>query len=162
MSMVTAGTKHPTTDRYQVWLDESIRGISGNYTTVTGWYTLFDLGGEYDLIVGKNWHSITCHLVDADNVLHLLDEQRTADGQVAFLLKLSLKGLRLHQARYREVHNHYVALAQAASINLISAEATRQAMSKTSRDRIFVVDIRERAVGDEFGEDESILAGLGK
>jgi hypothetical protein len=100
--------------------------------------------------------------VDADNVLHLLDEKRAADGQVAFLPKLSLKGLRPHQDRYHEVHNHCAAVARAASINLISAEETRQVMSKTSGDRIFVDDIRERAVGDEFGEDQSILADLGK
>ena len=162
MCVVTAGTKHPTTDRYQVWLDGSIRGISGNYATITGWYTLFDLSGAYDLIMGKNWHSITRHLVDADNVLHLLNEQRAADGQVAFLPKLSLKGHLPHQGRYRKVYNHCAAVARAASINLISAEETRQAMSETSGDRIFVVDIRERAVGDEFGEDESILADLGK
>jgi hypothetical protein len=35
-------------------------------------------------------------------------------------------------------------------------------MSKTSGDRIFVLDIRERKMGEEFGEDESILADLGK
>jgi hypothetical protein len=51
MSVVTTATKHPTMDRYQVWLDGSIWGISGNYTTITSWYTLFDLGGVYDLIV---------------------------------------------------------------------------------------------------------------
>jgi hypothetical protein len=125
MSVVTADTKHPTTDRYQIWLDGSIRGISGNYAIITGWYTLFDLGGAYDLIVGKNWHSIICHLVDADNVLYLLDEMRAADSQVAFLTKLSLKDLRPHQGRYGEVHNHYAAVARAASINLISAEDAR-------------------------------------
>jgi len=35
-------------------------------------------------------------------------------------------------------------------------------MTKSSDDRIFVIDIRERRVGEEFGEDESVLADLGK
>ena len=162
MSVVTAGTKHPTSERYQVWLDGRVRGISGNYATITGWYTLFDLKGAYDLIVGKNWHSTTRHLVDSNNVLHLLNEERSTDGKVAFVPKLSLEGLRPHQGRYREVHDHCVAVAWAASINLISAKETRRTMSKSSGDRIFVLDIRERKVGEEFGEDESVLADLGK
>ena len=37
MSIITAGTKHPREDRYQVWLNERIRGITGNYADVTGW-----------------------------------------------------------------------------------------------------------------------------
>jgi len=59
MLVITAGTKHPTSERYQVWLEGNIDGIAGNYTAITGWYTLFDLKGAYDLIVGKNWHSTT-------------------------------------------------------------------------------------------------------
>jgi len=47
-------------------------------------------------------------------------------------------------------------------INLISADETRNAMLQNSGDRIFVLDIRERQVGDEFGEDESVLVDLGK
>ena len=162
MTVTTASTKHPPTNRYQVWLKARICGITGNYVEITGWFTLFDLNGTYDLIVGKNWHSTTRHLVDSDNVLHLLDEERAADGRLAFVPKLSLKGLRPHQGRYREVHNHCAAVAQAARINLISADETRRAISSSSRDQIFVVDIRERVMGDEFGEDESVLADLGK
>jgi len=36
MSIITAGTKHPPEDRYQVWLNGRIRGITGNYADVTG------------------------------------------------------------------------------------------------------------------------------
>jgi len=125
MTVITAGTKHPPRNRYQVWLKARIRGITGNYVEITGWFTLFDLNGAYDLIVGKNWHSTTQHLVDSDNILHLLDEERAADGRLAFVPKLSLKRLRPHQGRYHEVHNHCVAVAQAAHINLISADETR-------------------------------------
>ena len=63
MSVITACTKHPTSERYQVWLEGNIHGIAGNYTAITGWYMLFDLKGAYDLIVGKNWHSTTRHIV---------------------------------------------------------------------------------------------------
>ena len=164
MSIITAGTKHPPEDRYQVWISGRIRGTTGNYADVTGWYTVFDLKGAYDIIIGKNWHSKTRHLVDSENVLHLLeaDWSLLRDGRPAFVPKLSLKGLRPHQGRYREVHNHCATVARAASINLISADETRQAMSKTSTDRIFVIDIRERRMGEEFGEDDSVLADLGK
>jgi len=164
MSIITAGTKHPPEDRYQVWLNGRIGGITGNYVDVTSWYTVFDLKGAYDIIIGKNWHSKTHHLVDSDSVLHLLDADWSllTDGRPAFVPKLTLKGLRPHQGRYREVHNHCAAVAKAASINLISADETRRAMSRLSGDRIFVIDIRERRMGDEFGEDDSVLADLGK
>jgi len=97
MSMITAGTKHPTSERYQVWLEGNIRGIAGNYTTITRRYTLFDLKGAYDLIVRKNWPLTSRHMVDSGNVFHLLDEKRSADGHVAFIPKLALKELRPHQ-----------------------------------------------------------------
>jgi len=74
MSIVTAGTKYPPEDRYQVWLNGGISGVIGNYADVTGWYTVFDLKGANNIIIGKKWHSKTCHFkVDSDNVLHLLD-----------------------------------------------------------------------------------------
>ena len=77
--------------------------MSRNYATITGWYTMFDLNGVYDIIVGKKWHSATRHLVDSNNVLHLLNEERSTDGKVAFVPKLSLEWLRPHQGRYRKV-----------------------------------------------------------
>jgi len=164
MSIITAGTKHSPEDRYQVWLNGRIRGITGNYVDVTSWYTVFDLKGAYDIIIGKNWHSKTRYLVDSDNVLHLLDADWSllTDGRPAFVPKLALKGLRPHQGRYREVHNHCTAVAKAASINLISADETRRTMSRFSSDRIFVIDIQERRMGDEFGEDDSVLPDLGR
>ena len=81
---------------------------------------------------------------------------------MAFVPKLALKGLRPQQGRYREIHNHWKAVARAASINLISAEETSRAMAKSSKYKIFVLDVRERKIGEEFGEDESVLADLGK
>jgi len=145
MSIITAGTKHPPEDRYQVWLNGRIRGITGNYADVSGRYTVFDLKGAYYINMGKNWHSKTCYLVDSDNVLHLLDADWSllTDGRLAFVPRLSLKGLRPHQGRYWEVHNHCEAVAQVASINLISANETQRAMTKSSGDRIFVIDIHE-------------------
>jgi len=125
---------------------------------------VFDLKGAYDIIIGKNWHWKTRHLVDSDNVLPLLDSDWSllTDGQPAYVPRLSLKGLRPHHGCYREVHNHCEAIAQAASINLISANETRRAMTKPSGDRIFVIDIHEQQVDKEFGEDESVLADLGR
>jgi len=59
MSIITAGTKHPPKDWYQVWLNGRICGITGNYADVTGWYTVFDLKGIYNNIIGKNGHSMS-------------------------------------------------------------------------------------------------------
>ena len=164
MSIITAGTKHPPEERYQVWVKGQIRGTTGNYADVSGWFTVFDLKGAYDIIIGKNWHSKTRHLVDANNVLHLLDADWSllTDGRPAFVPRLALTGLRPHQGRYREMHNHCAAVARASSINLISAEETQQVMSKPRSGRIFVLDIREQSIGKEFGEDESVLADLDK
>jgi len=53
-------------------------------------------------------------------------------------------------------------VARAASINLISAEETGRSRLKASKNRIFIFDIRERKLGEEFEEDESVLADLGK
>jgi len=53
-------------------------------------------------------------------------------------------------------------VACTASINLISAEETGRSRWKASKDRIFVFDIQDRKLGEEFGEDESVLADLGK
>ena len=100
MTIVTAGTKHPPEDRYQVWLNGRIRVSTGNYADVTGWYTVFDLKGTYEIIIGENWHSRTRHLVDSDNILHLLDADWSllTNGRPAFIPRLSLKGLRLTRA----------------------------------------------------------------
>jgi len=78
------------------------------------------------------------------------------DGRLVFLPKLSLKGLRLYQGRYREVHNHCEVVAQVASINLISTNKIWRTMAKSSGDRIFVIDIQERQVDKKFGEDKSV------
>jgi len=136
ISVITAAIKHPTSERCQVWLEGNICGSAGNCTATMGWYTLFDLKGTYDRIVEKNWHSTTCHMVDAENILHLLDKERLADGRVAFVPKLALIGLRPQQGHYQEVHNHWKTVARMASINLITADETGRSRSKSSKDRI--------------------------
>jgi len=45
---------------------------------------------------------------------------------------------------------------------LISAEEISLSRSKASKYKIFVFDVRERKRGEEFAEDESVLADLGK
>jgi len=86
MTVTTAGTKHPPSDRYQMWPSARIRGITGNYADITGWFTIFVLNGAYHLIVGKNWQSKTQHLVDSNNTLYLLGVYWTIlkDGRPAF------------------------------------------------------------------------------
>jgi len=79
-----------------------------------------------------------------------------------FVPRLFLKVLPPYQGRYWEVHNHCEAVAQVASIKLISANKTRRIMAKSSGDRIFVIEIQEQRVNEKFGEDESVLADLGK
>ena len=99
MTIVMARTKYPPEHRYHVWLNGRICGSTGNYADVTGWYTVFDLKGAYNIIIGKNWHSKTRHLVDSDNVLRLLDADWSllTDGRLAFVPRLSLNGLRPYQ-----------------------------------------------------------------
>jgi len=148
ISVTTAGIKHPPTDRHQVWLKAWLREITANYADILGWFTLCGLKGVYDLIVGKNWHSTTCHLVDSDNALHLLDADWSllTDGRLAFVPQLSLTGLRPYQRRYREVQSHCAMIAKAANINLISAEETKRAMKSTEKpggERIFVIAIHQ-------------------
>jgi len=144
MSIITAGMKHAPEDRYQVWLKARICGTKGNSVDISSWYILFDLKGAYNVIIGKNWHSKTCHLVDSKNVLHLLDVDRSllTNRRPAFVLRFALIGLRPHEGRYWEVYDHCTAVARAASMNLISAEETASEMKKGD-DRIFVIDIRE-------------------
>ena len=168
MTVTTAGTQHPPTDRFQVWLKARIRGVTGNYADITGWFILFDLSGAYDLIIGKNWHSTTRHLVDSNNVLYLLDTDWSllTDGRPAFIPRLSLMRLRPHQGRYRVVQNHCAAVAHAANINLISVKDTEYAMKlagSTNGARIFVINIQHCTPGDDTaGDDTSILADLRK
>ena len=94
MSIIIAGTKHPPEDRYQVWLNGWICGITANYADVTGWYTVFDHKGAYDIIIGKNWHSKTRHLVDSDNILHLQGDNRGGEyNNKTFRSILAVRGI---------------------------------------------------------------------
>ena len=54
MKVSVTGEEKAEEDRWQVWLNASIRGVTGNRVDISGWYTVFDLGGIYDLIVGKD------------------------------------------------------------------------------------------------------------
>jgi transposase InsO family protein len=153
MEIVTAGVKHPPQPRYQVWIDATIRGITGNSVSVAGWYVVYDLQGAYDLIVGKDWHAKNPHLVDADNRLHLLEPDWTrlsSDGCPAFIPTTSLMGLRPHQGRARSLEAHCAEVGAAAGINLISAKEVATVLRRSRRSRagsgdvLFVIDVRER------------------
>jgi hypothetical protein len=50
-----------------------VRGITGNRVNISGWYIIFDLGGIYDLIVGKDWIAANLHIIDdKTNTSHML------------------------------------------------------------------------------------------
>jgi len=74
MRVSVAGEEKAEEDRWQVWLKVSVRGVTGNRVNISGWYTIFDLGGIYDLIVGKDWMAANLHIIDhKTNTLHMLE-----------------------------------------------------------------------------------------
>jgi hypothetical protein len=54
MRITTANNMSATIDRRQLYLEANLTGIRGNQVLIDGWYTIFDLQGSYDVIVGKN------------------------------------------------------------------------------------------------------------
>jgi hypothetical protein len=74
MRVSVAGEEKAEEDRWQVWLKASVRGVTGNRVDISGWYSIFDLGGIYDLIVGKDWMAANLHIIDhKTNTLHMLE-----------------------------------------------------------------------------------------
>ena len=102
MRVSVAGDEKAVENRWQVRLDVSIRSIAGNRVDISGWYMVFDLGGIYDLIVGKDWMAVNLHLIDhKTNTLHMLEPDWTVLQQGSRLpstiITTSLIGLRPHQ-----------------------------------------------------------------
>jgi hypothetical protein len=51
----------------------SIMGVKGNNVPINREYTVYNLKGFYDLIVGKNWMTANLHIIDhSNNILYLL------------------------------------------------------------------------------------------
>ena len=97
MVVTTAGQSSEVIERQQVYLKAALRGTTGNRIQVDGWYTLFDLKGNYDLIIGKDWMSANPHTVDhSTNTLHLLkgDWSTLVEGCPILIPGKSIVGLR--------------------------------------------------------------------
>jgi hypothetical protein len=74
MRVSVTGEQKVEEDRWQVWVKASIRGVTGNRIDISGWYTIFNLGGIQDLIVGKDWIAANLHIIDyKTNTLHMLE-----------------------------------------------------------------------------------------
>jgi hypothetical protein len=48
----------------QVYVSVAIKGTKGNKIPVDGWFTMVDLSGNYDVIVGRNWMSANPHTIE--------------------------------------------------------------------------------------------------
>jgi len=88
-------------DRWQVWLHDSMRDLSDNHIDIFGWYTVFHLGGIYDLIDGKDWMADNLHLIDhKSNTLHMLEpnwsELKQGTHLPSTIITTSLVGLQPH------------------------------------------------------------------
>jgi hypothetical protein len=150
MKVTTAGKEGEEQERWQVYLrNATMRGEKGNTINVDGWYTIFDLKGCYDLIIGKNWMAKNPHLIDyRTNTLHMLeaDWSTLGKGGVAqFNVQTSLYGLRPHQGRESEVTSFCKGVVERAGIHLLSAREVHKILARRKgKERIFVVNLRER------------------
>jgi hypothetical protein len=152
MVITTANQKSDIMERQQVFLRASMKGINGNKVAIDGWYTVYDLKSNYDIIVGKNWMAANPHAINhATNTLHMLRgnwESLTSEGPMLVTEK-SIVGLRSHQGNSRETSNYCASVAESAGINLISAADAWQ-----SREGLFVVNIRMVSeIGSNVGTD---------
>ena len=65
-------------DKWQDWMNASVRGVTSNRIDISGWYTFFDLEGIYDLIVGNDWMAANLHIIDHKiNTQHMLERDWT-------------------------------------------------------------------------------------
>jgi hypothetical protein len=150
MKVTTAGKEGKEQERWQVYLRKAIiRGEKGNTVDVSGWYTIYDLKGCYDLIIGKSWMAKNPHLIDYQtNTLHMLGADWSKLGKsdkAQLTVHTSLCGLRPHQGRESEVAGYCRSVVEKAGIHLLSAQETQKLLSqRKSGAQLFVVDLRER------------------
>jgi hypothetical protein len=70
---ISAGSKSDILPCHQVYISAAMKGITRNKFPISGWLTLFNLRGAYDLIIGKDWMSSNTHMINhSTNILHLL------------------------------------------------------------------------------------------
>ena len=127
MIVTTADQTSAEMERKQVYLKAEMKGTRGNRVSIDGWYTVYDLKGSYDVIIGKNWMAANPHAVDhSTNTLHMLRgdwKSLTSEGP-SWVTDKTIVGLRSHQGTARETSNYCRAVAEVAGINLISAQET--------------------------------------
>jgi hypothetical protein len=145
MRVSVAGEDNAEEDTWQVWLKASVSGVTGKRVDISRWYTIFDLGGIYDLIVGKDWMAANLHIIDhKTNTLHMLEpdwpDLQQGSRLPSTIVTILLIGLRLHLERLREVRAHCKTVATRSAINLVSASF----VAKRKSSEIFIVNIRER------------------
>jgi hypothetical protein len=159
MKVTTAGKDVEEQEWWQVYLrNATVRGDKGNTINVDGWYTIFDLKGCYDLIIGKNWMAKNLHLIDYHtNTLHMLEAHwsNLGKGGIAqFNVQTSLYGFRPHQGRESEVASFCKGVVERAGIHLRSAREVHKILARRKgKEQIFVVDLRERI--DKMVADDS-------
>ena len=144
MRVSVAGEEKVEEDRWQVWLKVAVRGVTGNRINISRWYTIFDLGGIYNLIVGKDWMAAYLHIINhKTNTLHMLEPNWTDLQQGSHLpstiITTSLVGQRPHQGQLREVRVHCKTVACRSAIDLVSMSFVANCKSA----EIFIVNIRE-------------------
>jgi hypothetical protein len=119
---------------------DKTHGTTGNRVSIEGWYTIYDLNGSYDIIVGKNWMTRNPHAVDhSTNALHMLrgDWTTLKSGSPTPMIEKSIVGLKSGQGTIRETRRYCETVPHAAGIHLVSAEEAWK-----NRTLIFVANIR--------------------
>lgn len=159
MRVKTADKTSEVLDRVQIYLYANLKGITGNKVNIDGWYTLYDLGGNYDVILGKNWMAKNPHIVNhKDNVLYMLEGDWTSlnkEGRHPTLQKgTAIKGLRSHQGRFRETFQHCLKVATTAGIDIVSAKE-----AYCERENIFVAYVRMHDEDISVVREENIESG---
>jgi len=139
-----AGDEIAEVDCRQSCLNASIRWVTSNHVNIPGWYTIFDLGDIYDLIVAKDWMAANLHIIDhKTSILHLLVPDWTNWQQGAHRLSttimISMVGLRPHWEPWREGQAYCRMVDHRIEINIVPASF----ITKCNSAEICIVNIWE-------------------
>jgi hypothetical protein len=63
MVITTANNGSAEMSPRQVCLTTAMTGTRGNKVLIEGWFTVFHLSGNYDIIVAKNWMATNPHTI---------------------------------------------------------------------------------------------------